>query len=103
MVDLENMKKFLIITSSTGNGDLLIMGKVFWDVLSQSNINLTGLDYSLCALGDKSYFNFCGAGKKVDARMAELFANRILKRQDCDRGIVGADEWAELAIEKLGY
>ena len=28
---------------------------------------------------NKSYFNFCGAGKKVDARMAELFANRILK------------------------
>ena len=52
---------------------------------------------------NKSYFNFCGAGKKVDARMAELFANRILKRQDCDRSIVGADEWAELAIEKLGY
>ena len=103
MEDLRNMKKVLIITSSTGDGDLPMMSEDFWDALVQSDINLEGTDYSVCALGDRSYFNFCGAGKKVDARMAELGANRVANRQDCDRDIVGADEWAELAIEKLGY
>lgn len=103
MEDLQDMTKVLVITSSTGDGDLPMMGEDFWDVLSQTNINLEGLEYSVCALGDRSYFNFCGAGKKVDARMSELGAKRVADRQDCDRDIVGAVEWAETAIENLGF
>jgi sulfite reductase (NADPH) flavoprotein alpha-component len=103
MEDLQDMTKVLVVTSSTGDGDLPMMGEDFWDVLSQTNINLEGLEYSVCALGDRSYFNFCGAGKKVDARMSKLGAKRVADRQDCDRDIVGADEWAETAIENLGF
>lgn len=101
--DLQEMTKVLVVTSSTGDGDLPMMGEDFWDALSKPNINLEGMEYSVCALGDRSYFDFCGAGKKVDARMAELGAKRVADRQDCNRDVVGVDEWAENAIKSLGF
>ena len=99
---LQEMTKALVVKSWTGDGDLPMMGEDFWDALSCSNINLEGIEYSVCALGYHSYFNFCGAGKKVNARMVELGAKRVVDRQDCDRRVVGADEWAAKAIENLG-
>ena len=96
------MKKIPIMIRSTGEGDWPILGKDFWDALSCSNINLEGIEYSVCAPEYRSYFNFCGAGKKVNARMVELGAKRVVDRQDCDRRVVGADEWAAKAIENLG-
>lgn len=86
------MTKVLVVTSSTGDGDLPMMGEDFWDTLSGSNINLEGIEYSLCALGYGFYLNFCGVGKKADAQVAELGTKRVVDRQDCDREVVGADE-----------
>jgi hypothetical protein len=53
------MKKIPIMIRSTGEGDWPILGKDFWDALSQSNINLEVVDCSGCAFRDRSYFNFC--------------------------------------------
>ena len=64
-----------------------MMGEDIWGALSQSNVNVELIDYSVCALGDRFYFNFCGAAKNVDVRMSELGANRVVNRQDCDRTI----------------
>ena len=51
---------------------------------------------------NKSYFNFCGAGKKSRRSYGRTVCQSYFKRQDCDRGLVGADEWAKLAIENRG-
>ena len=50
MVDLANMKKILIITSSIGDGDLPIMGDDFWDALS-SQISIQKVLITVYALG----------------------------------------------------
>jgi sulfite reductase alpha subunit-like flavoprotein len=102
MEDLKSMNKLLIITSTTGDGDLPMMGEDFWNELSVSDLNLSSIEYSVCALGDSSHHDFCGAGKKVDGRLQELGAKKVLDRQECDGDTEGSEEWAELAMEKLG-
>ena len=102
MEDLKSMNKLLIITSTTGDGDLPMMGEDFWNELSVSDLNLSSIEYSVCALGDSSHHDFCGAGKKVDGRLQELGAKKVLDMHECDGDTEGSEEWAELAMEKLG-
>ncbi|MBP57277.1 MAG: hypothetical protein CML89_06190 [Rhodobiaceae bacterium] len=103
MDELSNMNKVLIITSTTGDGDLPMMGEVFWEELSKTQINLKDVEYSVCALGDSSHFHFCGAGKKVDERLEELGARKVLDRHECDGDTEGYEEWATQSLDKLGY
>ena len=74
MDDLLTMNKVLIVTSTTGDGDLPMMGEVFWEELSKAEIDLKNIEYSVCALGDSSHFHFCGAGNKVDEKLEGLGA-----------------------------
>ncbi len=103
MDDLLTMSKVLIVTSTTGDGDLPMMGEVFWEELSKANIDLKNIEYSVCALGDSSHFHFCGAGKKVDEKLEELGAKKVLERHECDGDTEGYEEWASISLEKLGF
>ena len=99
--DLSNMKNVAIVTSTTGEGDLPTNGEDFWDDLKVSDKDLKNLNYSVCALGDRSHDIFCGAGKKVDEKLTQLGANKILDRQDCDGSDEGSDEWGSSFLEKI--
>ena len=99
--DLSKMKNVAIITSTTGEGDLPTNGEDFWDDLKESDEDLKNLNYSVCALGDRSHDIFCGAGKKVDEKLIQLGANKILNRQDCDGSDEGSDEWGNSFLEKI--
>ena len=103
MDDLVTMKKVLIVTSTTGDGDLPMMGEDFWTELSEAEINLSNIEYSVCALGDSSHFDFCGAGRKVDEKFQELGAKKILGRHECDGDTEGYEDWSKNALEKLGF
>jgi len=103
MDDLVIMEKILVVTSTTGDGDLPMMGEEFWTKLSEAEISLSNIEYSVCALGDSSHFDFCGAGKKVDEKFQELGAKKILDRHECDGDTEGHEEWANNALEKLGF
>ena len=59
------------------------------------------MKYSVCALGDSSHEEFCGAGKKVDTRLAELGARKVLSRVECDGDDTGSHKWAEEFLTKL--
>ena len=101
MNDLSNMKIVAIVTSTTGEGDLPTNGEDFWDDLKGYEQNFNNLNYSVCALGDSSHNIFCGAGKKVDEKLSQLGAKKILDRQDCDGSDEGSEDWGDNFLDKI--
>lgn len=103
--DLIKDKNVLLITSTWGEGDMPDNAASFWDSINQngSSPKLDGVQYSVLALGDKNYGDtFCLAGKKLDARLAELGATRIADRVDCDVEFdTLAKQWSSSAFTVL--
>ena len=96
MEKLQEINKLMIVTSTTGDGEVPDNGLTFWENLSSlTKLNLSNLKYGVLALGDSSHYDFCNAGKIIDDKLKELGANRILDRQECDFDTEGSIEWSE--------
>ena len=96
MDKLQEISKLMIVTSTTGDGEVPDNGLTFWENLSSlTKLDLSNLKYGVLALGDSSHYDFCNAGKIIDDKLKELGANRILDRQECDFDTEGSMEWSE--------
>jgi sulfite reductase (NADPH) flavoprotein alpha-component len=84
-VDLVAEKRIAIVTSTYGDGDMPDNAQPFWDFIKNGTApRLEHVEYSVLALGDSNYVQFCEAGKRFDQRFEELGARRAHPRTDCD-------------------
>ena len=82
---LATEKNLLIITSTYGDGEPPDTATDLhrW-LMSDSAPRLEGVSYSVLALGDSSYPDYCKCGIEFDTRLTTLGANRIYSRVDVD-------------------
>lgn len=62
---------------------------------------LPELQFAVLALGDTSYPDFCGIGRRLDNRLAELGGTRLFDRGDADVDVDSvAGPWSETALAR---
>ncbi|WP_347254435.1 NADPH-dependent assimilatory sulfite reductase flavoprotein subunit [Leminorella grimontii] len=97
-------ERFLVVVASTqGEGEppeeAIALHKFLF---SKKAPTLANTAFAVFGLGDRSYENFCQTGKDVDARLAELGADRLLERVDADVDYQAlAQAWREKVVERL--
>tara|TARA_B100000900_G_scaffold359461_1_gene330966 strand:- start:10104 stop:11894 length:1791 start_codon:yes stop_codon:yes gene_type:complete len=82
--NLSKHKRILIITSTWGEGDMPDNAEDLWGAVCDTAPALNGVHFSVCAIGDTSYDEFCQAGIDWDNKLLELGANRTTEIQLCD-------------------
>jgi sulfite reductase (NADPH) flavoprotein alpha-component len=100
---LTQEKNLLLITSTYGDGEPPDNAGDFhgW-LLGDSAPRLEGVNFSVLALGDTNYPDFCKCGIQFDTRLEELGASRLAKRVDSDVDFdLPFKEWSEGLIALL--
>lgn len=103
VAELTDAGEVVIVTSTFGDGGPPDNGTAFWERLADEDAPaLGGLRYSVLGLGDRSYGNFCGHAKSLDARLTALGATRVLDRADCEvHDQEPMTRWADAVVETL--
>lgn len=112
VVDMGNFKirefkqvtRLLIVVSTDGEGDPPIQAEGLLDALVEGKVpDLSQVMYSVLALGDTSYVQFCETGKAFDAALEKSGAKRIVDRIDCDVDFEdNYEKWIEQVIANIG-
>lgn len=92
-----------LIVSTHGEGDPPDDAELFYEFLmSPKAPRLENLRYSVLALGDSSYVNFCQTGREIDLRLRELGAECFAPVAECDLDYEQvAAEWSNSVVSRL--
>lgn len=101
--DLEQARHLLVIVSTHGEGDPPDRARPMYDLLhGRKAPKLAKLKYSVLALGDSSYERFCEVGRRFDAQLESLGAQRMHERIECDVDFQqSATRWIEAVASLL--
>lgn len=96
-------KLLIIVISTQGEGQEPEEATALFNYLfSKKAPQLTETQFAVLALGDSSYEFFCRAGKRIDERLVELGAKRLLARVDADIDFQPtADSWRQSIQEHI--
>jgi MioC protein len=102
---------FLVCSSTYGQGDVPDNARALYESLQTARPDLARVGYGVIALGDRTYNDtFCNGGRRFDAILAELGAERIgeIMLHDASAGtmpeeiaVEWARSWLALAREQL--
>ncbi len=103
LTHLKQEQTLLIIVSTYGEGEPPDSAKELHEYLfSRKAPKLENTQFAVLALGDSSYEFFCKTGQDFDDRLAELGAQRLLERTDCDVDFEStATEWCHKVLSLL--
>jgi sulfite reductase (NADPH) flavoprotein alpha-component len=82
--DLLKEEYFFVVISTQGEGEPPIPAKKFYDHIHENQMSLPDMKFSVLALGDSSYPEFCKTGEDVDAQFDKFGAKRVVPLQKCD-------------------
>jgi sulfite reductase (NADPH) flavoprotein alpha-component len=101
--EFKTIKKLLVIVSTHGLGDPPPEAEELHAFLHSSRApELKHIDFSVLALGDSSYTEFCDAGRQFDEILEKLGGNRITNRVECDVDYEDSyTVWLQEVISKL--
>jgi succinate dehydrogenase/fumarate reductase-like Fe-S protein/flavodoxin len=81
---LATMKRVMIITSTWGEGEMPDNADGMWNAINANGPALGGVHFSVCAIGDTSYDEFCKAGHDWNDKLAALGGTEAYPIQECD-------------------
>jgi len=102
--ELGQEQDLLVIVSTYGDGDPPQPATGFFEFIEGRKApKLPDVRFAVLALGDTSYEYFCQGGKRLDKRLEELGAQRLIDRVDCDVDYEeDAETWSDAIVAKLG-
>lgn len=93
----------MLVVSTQGDGDPPDTAEGFYELMHGRKAPKLSDDthFSVLALGDSSYDQYCKIGKDFDARLEALGARRIHERADCDVDYEeAAESWIDAVLER---
>ena len=100
--NLANIKRLLVITSTWGEGEMPDNAEVLWQSVQSDAPALASMHYSVCAIGDTSYDEFCKAGHDWDGKLSGLGATSVQEIQLCDVDFEPPwIEWVQEALPRI--
>lgn len=103
--DLKKIRNLAVIVSTHGLGDPPVQAEDLHAYLHGKKApDLSHLQFSVLALGDSSYVEFCQTGRDFDTILEKLGGQRFVPRQDCDVDYMDdAENWQQKVLDALAH
>lgn len=100
--DLQKHENIFTLVSTWGDGEPPESAEEFYNAFMEEDVDLSKTSFSVLALGDTSYEQFCQTGKEIDARFEALGAKRVVDREDCDVDFEeNYENWSKSVLAKI--